>query len=168
MKIVGYTYYKGKVEMAMKSDSSLLNQRKPFFLPDWSEQIKAMPCVVVRINHLGRHIAEKFASRYYDAIALGINFRAEDLLEQGKQSEGIAFDDSLCVGNWLETGTPLGKDQQTVMPIESAIARISARMTLRTGDLIYIDTQKESCDLVPEQIISEKIANEEVLYCKIK
>ena len=72
MKIVGFTLVENEVKMVLKSDSSLMVNRKPFFIPDWSEDIRYVPCVVVRVCKLGKHIAAKFASRYYTPLRTSI------------------------------------------------------------------------------------------------
>lgn len=38
--------------------------------------------LVFRISRLGRHIEERFAHRYYDAVGLGIDFTARDLQDK--------------------------------------------------------------------------------------
>lgn len=141
----------------MKCDSSLLNQRKPFFLPDWSEDIRMTPCTVVRICRLGRCIQPKFAARYYDAIADGINFRAADMLTQGKWNEAFAFDASLCVGLWREPDGTISES------IHQAIADVSRFVTIRIGDLVFVDAPQEAQHIETEQIIEK-----DGLYCKIK
>ena len=57
-------------------DSALLNDSKPFFIPDFSQQVDYETELVVRINRLGKNIAPRFASRYYDAVTVGIDFTA--------------------------------------------------------------------------------------------
>ena len=54
----------------MKSDSALLKDRKPFFIPDFSSEIHYETEVVVKVNKLGKNIAEQFAHRYYDEVNL--------------------------------------------------------------------------------------------------
>lgn len=168
MKIVGYTYYNGAHLMAMKSDSSLLNQRKPFFLPVDPKEISVHPCLVIRIDHLGRHIAEKFANRYYDAIALGLDFHNEKQLAAGAFTEGIAFDDSLAVGEWMAPTEVLPTEWEPILPITQAIAQISNHMTLRTGDLIYIPVRQDTFTPQPEQVFIGSLQGKEALYCKMK
>jgi 2-keto-4-pentenoate hydratase/2-oxohepta-3-ene-1,7-dioic acid hydratase in catechol pathway len=159
--------------MAMKSDSSLLNQGKPFFLPDLSKDIRQCPCVVVRICRLGRSIEPRFADRYYDALAYGIDFRANDLLQQGQITEGLVFDGALCVGEWLPTATFRQQSDmlpviEQALPIEDAIAQISRVMTLRMGDLLYIDLPEEAQPVQREDIISRYHNEQPLLYCRIK
>ncbi|MCR4664678.1 MAG: fumarylacetoacetate hydrolase family protein [Paludibacteraceae bacterium] len=174
MKIVGLTYYDGQYRMAVKSDSSLLNQGKPFFIPDWSEDIRGNRCTVLRINRLGRSIEPRFAVRYYDAMAMGIDFQAADLLREGKTAEGLAFDGALCVGEWLQPAlyrtlpdTMLNETEQ-VCTIEQTIARISRIMTIRIGDIIYIDAPREAEPVQRENITDYGYEGQNILYCKIK
>ena len=82
----------------MKPDTALLRNGNPFFLPDFSDEIHYETELVIKINRLGKNIAEKFAHRYYDELTVGIDFTARDL--QRKQKElGLpweiakAFDD---------------------------------------------------------------------------
>lgn len=174
MKIVGYTYYEGQYRMAMKSDSSLLNQGKPFFLPDWSDDVRACQCITVRICRLGRSIEPRYAVRYYDAMALGVDFMAADLLNEDKATEALAFDGALCVGEWLSPAefrtlpeTHLAEIEQ-VFSIEQAIARISRVMTIRMGDILYIDTQQTAQPLHREDEFRYETDNQNLLYCRIK
>lgn len=55
----------------MKPDSALLKNNKPFFLPDFSEEIHYETELIVKIDRLGKNISEKFASRYYSSVGLG-------------------------------------------------------------------------------------------------
>ena len=90
----------------MKPDSSLLKDGKPFFIPDFSSEIHYETEIVVRINRLGKSIAERFAHRYYDEITVGIDFTARDLQnrlrEKGMPWEiSKAFDNSAVVGTFV-------------------------------------------------------------------
>ena len=86
-----------------KADSAILNQGKPFFIPDHLGRIDYETEVVVRICRLGKNIPERFAHRYYDALTVGIDFTARDL--QKKASEAgqpwticKGFDGSAAIG----------------------------------------------------------------------
>ncbi|KAA6306668.1 Ureidoglycolate lyase, partial [termite gut metagenome] len=69
----------------MKPDSAILKDGKPFFIPDFSNEIHYETELVVRISRLGKHIAQRFAHRYYDAITVGIDFTARDLQREFRQ-----------------------------------------------------------------------------------
>ncbi|MCQ2310581.1 MAG: hypothetical protein MJZ64_02390 [Paludibacteraceae bacterium] len=140
----------------MKCDASLLNQRKPFFMPDWSADLRYIPCQAVRICRLGKCIDTRYANRYYDAIAQGLDFIAWDLKESD-YAQATAFDNALCVGEWL----PIPSDN--AHDIDEAIHRISQVVTLRMGDIVYLDLPEQAQPLQVEQIIQT-----DHLYCKIK
>ena len=63
----------------MKPDSSIIIRNRPFFLPDFSEEIHYEAELIFRICKVGKCIQPKFAHTYYDAIGLGIDFTARDL-----------------------------------------------------------------------------------------
>ena len=41
-------------------------------------------------------------------------------------------------------------------------------MTIRQGDMIFVDVLSDSRALVPDEVISVAHDNQELLYCKIK
>lgn len=166
MKIIGFSQIGTEVQMVLKGDSSLLVNRKPFFIPDWSSDVRMTPCVVLRVSRLGKHVSARFASRYYDAVAPGLNMQAADMVAQGKWTEGWAFDYSLVVGQFV-LPERLG-EHSLLITADEAIERVSKVMTIRQGDMIYIDCQADARRLVPEEEISVQKENNELLYCKIK
>ena len=157
MKIIGFVYQNGRSAMVLKGDSCLLNGRKPLFVPDWTNEPVMTPCVVLRVSRLGKEIAPRFASRYFDAVAPGADFAAADLLRKAQAegeswTEAIAFDYSLAIGEWslMANGQTdewrmfeWGEGMQTdlLMTPEEAIAQVSRVMTIRQGDLIYIQAK---------------------------
>ena len=69
----------------MKPESAQLKDGKPFFIPDFSNELHYETEIVIRINRLGKHIAENFAHRYYDELTVGIDFTARDLQRNLKE-----------------------------------------------------------------------------------
>jgi 2-keto-4-pentenoate hydratase/2-oxohepta-3-ene-1,7-dioic acid hydratase in catechol pathway len=148
----------------MKPDSSMLRNRRPFFLPDFSERIEYETELVVRISRLGKSIEAKFADRYWDAVTLGIDFTARDLQNQYR-SKGLpwelckGFDSSAVVGDWIEKEA-LEKELQDlnfrldingktvqqgytgdmIFSVAAIIEYVSSFCTLKTGDLIFTGT----------------------------
>ena len=174
MKIIGFVYREGSTEMVLKGDSCLLNGRKPFFVPDWTNEVGVTPCLILRVSRLGKEIAPKFADRYYDAIAPGEDFIALDIAREAQQAgtpwtKAIAFDYSLAIGEWMDRGERLEVigDSLLLSP-EQAIAQASKVMTIRQGDLIYIQAKQAPRRVEKEEIIRVEINGEEKLYCKIK
>lgn len=147
----------------MKPDSALLKDGKPFFIPDFSEQVDYETELVVRINRLGKNIAERFAHRYYDAATVGIDFTARDLQRkyraEGKPWELCkGFDNSAAIGDWIpverfkdiqQLNFHLDIDGKTVQrgyagdmlfKIDQIIAYVSRFCTLKIGDLLFTGT----------------------------
>ena len=175
MKIicVGWNYPDHNTEMKhesvgeplifMKPDSALLRENKPFFIPDFSKQVEYEVELVVRINRLGKNISEKFASRYYEEVALGIDFTARDL-QQRQRALGApweiakAFDNSAVISDFIPLSTlanaegisfslskngvevQRGNTRDMLFSVNQIIAYVSQFFILKIGDLIYTGT----------------------------
>ncbi len=147
----------------LKPDSSLLKKNKPFFLPDFSEDIHYEVEVVIKISKLGKGISAKFASRYYDELTLGIDITARDL--QGRLAKaGLPWELSKCfdgaapVGSFvpvssagnvdnldfrLEINNKIvqqGNTSDMIFKIDEIVEYVSRYFTLKTGDLIFTGT----------------------------
>lgn len=148
----------------MKPDSALLRDNKPFFIPDFSDNIHYELEVVIRINRLGKNIAERFAHRYYDELTVGIDFTARDLQSDLKErglpweiSKG--FDNSAVVGEFVpkeslpqnieKLNFSLLKNNRTVQSgntadmihsVDKIIAYASRFFTLKIGDILFTGT----------------------------
>ena len=118
MKIIGFIYNTLRSErineltserpweVVLKADSCLLNGRKPLFMPEWTQELGVTECMILRVSRLGKEIAPKFASRYYDAIAPGADFIALDVARAAQESgrpwtQALDFDYSLAIGEWI-------------------------------------------------------------------
>jgi 2-keto-4-pentenoate hydratase/2-oxohepta-3-ene-1,7-dioic acid hydratase in catechol pathway len=175
MKIIcaGLNYRKHALEMNwalpsepvlfMKPDSAIVKNNKPFFLPDFSNDIHYEVEVVAVISKLGKGIASKFAYRYFGEITLGIDITARDL--QSKQAKaGLPWEISKC----FDGAAPLGKlvpvknykdvndlnfrleingkivqqgnTSDMIFSIAELIEYSSRFFTLKTGDLIFTGT----------------------------
>ena len=166
MTIICFSRIEGEIKMILKGDSSLLNNKKPFFIPDWSRDVRMTPCVVLRVSRMGKNIGLKFASRYFDAVALGLNIFAADYMSLGDWTRGYAFDFSLPIGQWIDIEENPWRD--LVIEMDEAIEKASEVMTIRQGDLIVIDRDIASRQLNKEELIEVYLNNKEMLYCKIK
>lgn len=147
----------------MKPDSAILKDGKPFFIPDFTQRVDYETELVVRICRLGKHIAPRFAHRYYDAVTVGIDFTARDLQNEFR-AEGLpwelckGFDDSAVLGTFVPTEKfadiqdlhfHLDIDGQTVQRghtadmlfnVDEIIAYVSQFCTLKIGDLLFTGT----------------------------
>lgn len=92
----------------MKADSALLKGGKPMFLPDWTHDCSATPCLWARIKHTGKSIPARFAHRYYDQIGVGVDFTAEDVLCQLKEA-GEPWEKAKSIDGSAVIGRPLAQ-----------------------------------------------------------
>lgn len=147
----------GRIVAHTKPDSALLRGGKPFFIPDGIGAIRYAGAVAARMCRLGKSIPERFAHRYYDALTVGIDFEAE-----GPEAWGdvirTGFDGAAVIGEWTAKeafvdvralrvrvaingiaapGTLTGSMSPR---IDEAIAYISRYMTIKTGDIFFMDT----------------------------
>lgn len=147
----------------MKADTALLKDNKPFFYPDFSQQIDYETEIVVRIDKLGKGIDEQFAHRYYSEIALGIDFTARDL-QRRQRMEGApweickSFDNSAPVSPFVSLNiftdkknigfhldingetVQQGNTGDMIFTIDQIVSYLSRFFTLKTGDLIFTGT----------------------------
>ena len=147
----------------LKPDTALLQKDQPFYIPSFSNDIHHEIELVLRICKEGKNISEKFASRYYDAITVGIDFTARDIQEKQKKSglpwePAKAFDNSAPVGTFVsidsladkanipfyleKNGTKVQEGSNNLMlhSFEKIISYVSTFITLRKGDLIFTGT----------------------------
>lgn len=147
----------------MKPETALLKENKPFYHPDFSEDIHHEIELVLKISKEGKHISEKFAANYYEEIGLGIDFTARDVQARHKE-KGLpwelakAFDGSAPISNFVPKAKfesvydinfkldingeirQQGNTRDLLFSFESIIAFVSKYITLKKGDLIFTGT----------------------------
>lgn len=175
----------------LKPDSAILPNKHPFYIPSFSDEIHYEVELLVRINRLGKHIAVKFAHKYYDEIGLGIDFTARDLQTKLKKKglpweKAKAFDGSAVVGQFVSKTSfsdlknisfSLSKNKEIVQNgntknmlwhIDELIAYVSTFMTLKIGDILFTGTPAEVGKVKPEDVLIGKIENQKFFEITIK
>lgn len=148
-----------EASLTILPETSLLIAKRPLFLPDMRGPIKANLVWAIRIDRLGRCVAERFADRYYDKVTIGVAMVAEgyrsDLLAVGG-SDIIArsFDGAVCLGEWEETEhltTIKGRVSLDCLTAEfeeenwrnkanNLVSLVSKYQTIRQGDILLVQT----------------------------
>ncbi|HBS85096.1 MAG: 2-hydroxyhepta-2,4-diene-1,7-dioate isomerase [Bacteroidetes bacterium GWF2_38_335] len=147
----------------MMPDTALLTNNKPFYYPEFTKNLHYEVEIVVKISRVGKNISEKFAKRYYDEIALGIDLTARDLQEKCKQ-KGLpweickSFDNAAPISKFVKlsnypniqdidfsldiNGKTVQKanTRDMIFGVDRLIAHISQFVTIKIGDLIYTGT----------------------------
>ncbi|MDL2291947.1 fumarylacetoacetate hydrolase family protein [Bacteroides sp. OttesenSCG-928-F21] len=162
-KELGHTEVNSDPVIFMKPDSALLKDGKPFFIPDFSNEVHYETELVVRINRLGKNIAPRFAHRYYDAVTVGIDFTARDLQRTFRESGHPwelckGFDNSAAIGTFVpvdrfkdvqdlnfrltidEQEVQRGHTADMLFSIGNIISYVSRFVTLKIGDLLFTGT----------------------------
>jgi 2-keto-4-pentenoate hydratase/2-oxohepta-3-ene-1,7-dioic acid hydratase in catechol pathway len=147
----------------MKHENSIVRNNKPFFYPDFSQDIHHEVEIVLKFSRVGKAIDPKFALSYFDEIGLGIDFTARDLQDVAK-SKGHpweiakAFDNSAPLSEFLPVsefedindinfrldinGNTVQQASTALMifPVERQISYVSQFITIKTGDLLFTGT----------------------------
>jgi 2-keto-4-pentenoate hydratase/2-oxohepta-3-ene-1,7-dioic acid hydratase in catechol pathway len=147
----------------MKPDTAALKNNKPFYIPEFSQELHYETELIIKFNRLGKNIDSKFSHRYYSEIGLGVDFTARDLQRklktEGKPWEvSKAFDNSAVIGNFLpinELGevqkiqfrldingktVQQGNSADMIFQINELIAYVSRFFTIKIGDILFTGT----------------------------
>lgn len=175
----------------MKAKNALLMPGKPFYYPDFTKDVHYEAELVVKVCKNGKHVAERFARRYYEQITVGLDFTARDV-QQRQKEKGLpweiakAFDDSAAVGTFQPI--PEGKDVQDywfelkkngavvqqghaadmLSTIDQVIAYASTFFSLNIGDLIFTGTPAGVGPVALHDRLEGFLEGEQVLEVLIK
>lgn len=174
----------------MKPPSALLVNNKPFYFPDFTEEIHYELELVIKICKNGKHVDKQFAHRYFDQVALGIDFTARDLQSDLKR-KGLpwelakGFDGSAPISRFvpiddlpveqmnfhLEKNGEIvqqGNPKQMIHSFEELIVFISRFFTLQMNDLIFTGTPAGVGPVnVGDQLVGY-LQDEELLKCEVR
>ncbi|MFI3302497.1 MAG: fumarylacetoacetate hydrolase family protein [Rikenellaceae bacterium] len=149
----------------LKPDTALLRNNDPFYVPSFSNKVDYECELVVKINRVVKSLDEKFASRCYAEVGLGIDFTARDIQREAI-AKGLpwehckAFDHSAALSPRFIPLEELDGDVQNlhfelelngelcqsgftgdmIFTVNEIISYVSQFMTLKIGDLIYTGT----------------------------
>ena len=202
MKIIciGRNYVKHIEELAnerpenpvvfLKPDSSILPRKNPFFIPPFSSDVHYEVEVLVKINKVGKHIASRFAHKYYDEIGLGIDFTARDIQQQCKEKglpweKAKAFDGSAVIGDFYDKSNfdlenlsfKLFKNDKVVQDgntkamlwkVDELISYVSQYFTLKKGDIIFTGTPAGVGKVSENDILIGEINNRKAFEIRVK
>jgi 2-keto-4-pentenoate hydratase/2-oxohepta-3-ene-1,7-dioic acid hydratase in catechol pathway len=175
----------------MKPATALLLPHNPFFYPDFSKEIHYETELVLRICKPGRSIDEKFASDYYDAITVGIDFTARDLQRECKAKGhpweiAKAFDSSAPIGEFKKINTlknpediafgmklndewvQQGHSRDMIFSFNKIISHVSRFVTLKEGDYIFTGTPQGVGEVHVGDKLELFLEGESVFWFRVK
>lgn len=144
----------------VRPDTTWERDNEDVFLPEYVTRVEWSPVVFARISRPGRSIGKEFADRYYDGVGYGALLYPADLIDGSE--EGFAC--ASCVDHTSFLSFPVynkvtlgeeGNDFEIrrdgceifriqapeASMLEDAIAKASAYVYLRTGDLLAVELQ---------------------------
>lgn len=148
----------------MKPPTAILPNNKPFYYPEYSEDIHFEVELVIRIAKNGRHVQPQFAKDYIGAIGLGLDLTARDLQQQLKAKGhpweiAKGFDNSAPLGPEFyppeqfenlqdiefrleKNGEEVqhGHSRNMIFDVETLICYVSQFFRLQKGDLLFTGT----------------------------
>lgn len=174
----------------LKPDSAILPNKNPFFIPPFSNDIHYEVEVLIKINKVGKHIASKFAYKYYDEIGLGIDFTARDIQQKCKEKglpweKAKAFDGSAVIGNFYDKNefdlenlsfqllknneiVQKGNTQSMLWKIDELISYVSQYFTLKKGDIIFTGTPAGVGKVYENDVLIGNIEGLKAFQIKVK
>ena len=175
-----------------KPDTAIIRNNAPFYYPEFSKDIHHEVELVLRISKDGKNIEEKFASKYFDSIGVGIDFTARDWQQKAK-TKGLPWDIAkgfngsapisdkfISVSDFknvtdinfkLEVNGQLRQQGNTslmLFPFPVIISYLSRFFTLKVGDLIFTGTPKGVGPVVAGDKLSAYIENEKLLEFEVR
>ncbi|MFP4018456.1 MAG: fumarylacetoacetate hydrolase family protein [Bacteroidales bacterium] len=146
-----------------KPDTSIIRKNRPFFYPDFSDEIHYETEIVLKISRLGKNIQKKYASRYFDELTVGIDFTARDLQREAKEKGhpweiAKAFEGSAPIGKFVNIKkfqdinnldfqlkvndqiAQQGNTKDLIFSFDHLISYVSKFITLKIGDLLFTGT----------------------------
>ena len=175
----------------IKPKSALLQAHTPFYYPEFCNELHYEAELVLRISKNGKYIQERNASKYYNAITVGIDFTARDIQAQLK-SKGLpwekakAWDNSAVVGKWSEVNgeslnKPInfslknngntvqnGNSSHMIFSFDKIIENISQYFSINIGDLVFTGTPAGVGECVVGDMLEGYLENEKVFDLEIK
>jgi acylpyruvate hydrolase len=172
----------------LKPNTALLKDNRPFYHPEWSNDIHYECELVLKVSKQGKYIEEKFAHKYYEEITVGIDFTARDIQAQQK-AKGLpweiakAFDNSAVIGTFEPANkaeginfslnkngeqVQAGNSGDMMFSFEKIIAYVSQYFTLQVGDLIYTGTPAGVGPVKPGDKLEGFLEGQKLFECEIK
>ena len=174
----------------LKPDTALLRNNQPFFLPDYTQDVRATLSLVLRISRLGRSIGASFAARYFDSVGVGMDIFAHDLRQKyasfHQPADGAhAFDYAApisagwlpaaeipaikdCSLQWTVNGKETVQNAAIAYTPEEIIPYVSQFITLKIGDYIFINSSLTSGTLHPGDRLHAFLNGKEMLKVEIR
>lgn len=175
----------------MKPPTALLRDNQAFYMPEFSSDVHYEVELVLKVCKNGKSIEREFATKYYDAVGLGIDFTARDIQSKCK-AKGLpwekakAFDHSAVLGGFIsfdqlhdqesirfsleKNGAIVqsGDSADMLFDFDALIVQVSKYFTLQQGDLIYTGTPAGVGPVEIGDVLKGRLEEQLIFTCEIK
>jgi 2-keto-4-pentenoate hydratase/2-oxohepta-3-ene-1,7-dioic acid hydratase in catechol pathway len=175
----------------LKPKSALLLSHTPFYYPEFTNELHYEVELVLRISKNGKYIQESQASKYFNAITVGIDFTARDV-QRELQKKGLpwekakAWDSSAIIGKWFDLTHEMikntidfslrlngefvqkGNNSNMIFSFNRIIADISQYFALNIGDLVFTGTPEGVGECVVGDILVGYLGTNKVFELEVK
>ncbi len=175
----------------LKPKSAFLQPHMPFYYPEFTNELHYEVELVLRVSKNGKYIQERHASKYYNAITVGIDFTARDIQAELKK-KGLpweiakAWDNSAAVGKFIDLKPGLnindlnfslqknkevvqqGNSKDMLFTFDQIVSYVSNFFSLNIGDLIFTGTPAGVGECVVGDILEAYIEKDALLEVEVK
>lgn len=175
----------------LKPKSAFLQPHMPFYYPEFTNELHYEVELVLRVSKNGKYIQERHASKYYNAITVGIDFTARDIQAELKK-KGLpweiakAWDNSAAVGKFVDLKPGMnindlnfslqknkeivqqGNSRDMLFTFDQIVSYVSNFFSLNIGDLIFTGTPAGVGECVVGDILEAYIEKDALLEVEIK
>jgi 2-keto-4-pentenoate hydratase/2-oxohepta-3-ene-1,7-dioic acid hydratase in catechol pathway len=173
----------------IKPKTAFIQGNTPFYYPQFSNELNYEAELVLHICKNGKYIPEKYASKYYNKLTVGIDFTARDIQNQLKEKglpweKAKGWDNSAYIGKWQEiaaikkpinfslnlNGTQVqkGSSADMIFTFDKIISHISEYFSLNIGDLVFTGTPAGVGECVVADMLTGFLENEKMFEFEIK
>jgi 2-keto-4-pentenoate hydratase/2-oxohepta-3-ene-1,7-dioic acid hydratase in catechol pathway len=175
----------------MKPKSALLQANTPFYYPEFTNELHYEVEIVLRICKNGKYVQNKQASKYFNAISVGIDFTARDVQAELKKKglpweKAKAWDNSAVIAPWIELTPEMmrksirfslkkngvvvqqGDTKDMIFSFNDIISHISNYFSLNIGDAIFTGTPPGVGECVVGDVLEGFIEDKRMFELTIK
>jgi 2-keto-4-pentenoate hydratase/2-oxohepta-3-ene-1,7-dioic acid hydratase in catechol pathway len=171
----------GGRRVEMMSDSSVIKDGRPFFVPAIASEWDYRIGVAFQITRMGKTVGERFARRYIGAMSLCVMPRPR-VVDPAMAVGGDmlhSFDGAAIIGSWIDIpddgiiNVSVGDTTVTFSddPLSAAtpmVAQMSIFGTLKTGDIMIPVVADIGADFPENYIFTASLNGTECLKFKVK
>jgi acylpyruvate hydrolase len=173
-----------------KPTNAVLRDNKPFYIPDFTQEVHYEVEILIRIGKNGKHIPVEKAHEHYSHIGLGIDYTARDIQEKCKE-KGLpweiakGFDNSAIISDWIEKENfndrsvlfslkknknvvQQGNSKDMIFSFEKIISYLSIYFRLQNGDIIFTGTPSGVGPVAKGDLLEGFIEDRAMFWCEIK